>query len=80
MSEYVLPATGSNCAMNAGAASSSTQRFVNASDSPDVVSLGIIDDWDEADRCKVNPISGQIGVAAGAGAVGGDCAASHAGE
>lgn len=33
-------------------------------------SLAIIDDWDEGDRCKVNPISGQAGVAAGAGSVG----------
>lgn len=33
------------------------------------VSLAIIDDWDESDRAKVNPIAGQAGVAAGAGAV-----------
>jgi len=32
--------------------------------------LQIIDDWDETDRAKVNPIVGQAGVAAGAGAVG----------
>jgi len=31
--------------------------------------LEIIDDWDESDRAKVNPIAGQAGVAAGAGAV-----------
>lgn len=30
----------------------------------------IIDDWDETDRCKVNPISGQVGVAGGSGVVG----------
>lgn len=30
-------------------------------------SVEIIDDWDEADRCKVNIIAGQVGVAAGAG-------------
>lgn len=30
----------------------------------------IMDDWDESDRAKVNPIVGQAGVAAGAGAVG----------
>ena len=29
----------------------------------------IVDDWDESDRAKVNPIVGQAGVAAGAGAV-----------
>lgn len=33
-------------------------------------SLGIIDDWDETDRAKVNPIVGQAGVAAGDGATG----------
>lgn len=32
--------------------------------------LQIMDDWDESDRAKVNPIVGQAGVAAGAGAVG----------
>jgi hypothetical protein len=31
--------------------------------------LQIIDDWDESDRAKVNIIAGQVGVAAGAGAV-----------
>ena len=33
-------------------------------------SLAVLDDWDESDRAKVNPIVGQAGVAAGAGAVG----------
>jgi hypothetical protein len=33
-------------------------------------SLALMDDWDESDRAKVNPIVGQAGVAAGAGAVG----------
>lgn len=32
-------------------------------------SLAILDDWDESDRAKVNPIVGQAGVAAGAGSV-----------
>jgi hypothetical protein len=32
-------------------------------------SLAIIDDWDESDRAKVNPIVGQAGVQGGAGAV-----------
>jgi hypothetical protein len=32
-------------------------------------SVQIMDDWDESDRAKVNIISGQAGVAAGAGAV-----------
>ena len=33
-------------------------------------SLGVLDDWDESDRAKINPIVGQAGVAAGAGASG----------
>lgn len=33
-------------------------------------SASVLDDWDESDRAKVNPIVGQAGVAAGAGAVG----------
>lgn len=33
-------------------------------------SLSVVDDWDESDRAKVNPIVGQAGVAGGAGAVG----------
>lgn len=32
-------------------------------------SAAVMDDWDESDRAKVNPIAGQAGVAAGAGAV-----------
>lgn len=35
-----------------------------------LTALQIMDDWDETDRCKVNPIVGQAGVAAGAGTVG----------
>lgn len=53
----------------AGAVTAGTQRITLASDDPAVVALQIIDDWDESDRCKVNPIAGQAGVAAGAGAV-----------
>ena len=34
-----------------------------------VASLSVMDDWDESDRAKVNPIAGQAGVAAAAGTV-----------
>lgn len=54
----------------AGAVAATTPRATLASDDPAVVSLAILDDWDESDRAKVNPIAGQAGVAAGAGAVG----------
>lgn len=33
-------------------------------------SLSVLDDWDETDRAKVNPIVGQAGVAAGSGVAG----------
>ncbi len=33
-------------------------------------SLSVLDDWDESDRAKVNPIAGQAGVAGGSGVVG----------
>ena len=43
---------------------------VATADGAMAASLAILDDWDESDRCKTNPIVGQAGVAAGAGAVG----------
>lgn len=36
-----------------------------------LTALQIMDDWDETNRCAVNPISGQIGVQGGSGAVSG---------
>jgi hypothetical protein len=53
----------------AGIVSSNTQRMTLASDDPAVTSLAVLDDWDESDRAKVNPIAGQAGVAAGSGTV-----------
>jgi hypothetical protein len=53
----------------AGAVSAGVQRMTLASDDPAVVSVQIMDDWDESDRAKVNLIVGQAGIAAGAGAV-----------
>jgi hypothetical protein len=71
-------------AAGAGAVGATVPRVTLASDDPGVALLTtidgdtggiltaaqIIDDWDESDRAKVNPIVGQAGVAAGAGAVG----------
>lgn len=54
----------------AGTVSAGTPRVTLGSTDPAVVALQIIDDWDETDRCKVNPISGQAGVAAGSGTTG----------
>lgn len=45
------------------------QRVVTATDDLGILSLGIMDDWDESDRAKVNVIVGQAGITAGAGAV-----------
>lgn len=56
-------------ATNAGAADNDTQRIIHASDDLGVVSLAVMDDWDESDRAKVNPIAGQAGIQGGAGAV-----------
>jgi hypothetical protein len=48
-------------ALPAGAATLAEQQL-------QTTALQILDDWDESDRAKVNPIVGQAGVAAGAGA------------
>ncbi len=61
---------GSAATAGAGAVAAGTPRITLASDDPAVVSLAILDDWDESDRAKVNLIVGQAGIAAGAGAVG----------
>ena len=42
---------------------------VNTNTAASATSLAVMDDWDESDRAKVNPIVGQAGIAAGAGAV-----------
>lgn len=64
-----LPASGGAVSAigGAGAVSSQVQRTTLASDDPAVVALQIMDDWDESDRAKVNPIVGQAGVAGNSG-------------
>ena len=57
------PVSAASLPLPTGAA---TETSVGAS----ATSLAILDDWDESDRAKVNPIVGVAGVAAGAGAVG----------
>lgn len=42
---------------------------IDADTSGMATSLAILDDWDESDRAKVNPIVGQAGVAGGSGTV-----------
>lgn len=60
---------GTTATSGAGAVTAGTQRTTLASDDPAVTSLGVLDDWDESDRAKVNPIAGQAGVQGGSGAV-----------
>lgn len=55
----------------AAAASKSTAMSTEDKSQLDaaVTALQVIDDWDESDRAKVNPIVGQAGVQGGSGAV-----------
>lgn len=56
-------------AMGAGAVGATVPRTTLASDDPAVTALQILDDWDETDRAKVNPIAGQAGVQGASGVV-----------
>lgn len=56
-------ACASHAVTNAG-------TFAVQVDGAALTALEIMDDWDESNRCMVNPIVGQAGIAAGAGAVG----------
>lgn len=52
-----------------GTISLPTGAATSANQSTEITSLSIIDDWDETDRAKVNPIVGQAGVQGGSGTV-----------
>lgn len=54
---------GSHAVTNAG-------TFAVQVDGAALTALQVMDDWDETDRCKVNPIVGQAGIAGGSGATG----------
>lgn len=60
---------GQTPSFGAGSVAAGTQRVTLASDDPGVASLSVLDDWDESDRAKVNPIVGQAGVQGGSGMV-----------
>ena len=68
----LLPASlGANGGLKIeGVASGTTVPVTEASAAAIAASASVLDDWDESDRAKVNPIVGQAGIAAGAGAVG----------
>lgn len=55
--------------LNEGVLGTGVQRVSLATDDDAVTSLGIIDDWDESDRAKVNPIVGQAGVQGAEGTI-----------
>lgn len=55
-------------ALPTGAATSAKQDSQIAQETASATSLGVMDDWDENDRAKVNPVAGQVGVQGGAGA------------
>lgn len=57
-----VPVSVSSLPLPSGAATEATLAAIK-------VSVEIMDDWDESDRAKVNPIVGQAGVQGGAGAV-----------
>jgi hypothetical protein len=61
-SAVTQPISAVSLPLPTGAATEGKQDTGNAS-------LSIIDDWDESDRAKVNPIVGQAGVQGGAGVV-----------
>ena len=54
-------------AFGTGAFGATVLRITQSTDDAAVVSLAILDDWDESDRAKVNLIVGQAGIAAGTG-------------
>ena len=59
---------GATINVGSGAAGATgTQRVIAATDSPEVTSLAIMDDWDESDRAKVN-VNLNAGVAVDIGA------------
>lgn len=68
---------GATINLGTGTISTGTQRFTLASDDLLVTNstaiknaVEIMDDWDESDRAKVNPIVGQAGISAGSAAIG----------
>lgn len=55
--------------VNAGTNLNTSALNLEATQADVRTALQIIDDWDESDRAKVNPIVGQLGVQGGAGSV-----------
>lgn len=71
-----LNIAGTDCVGGSGAQDAQTLRVILATDDPAVAHLNniltalqIMDDWDESDRAKVNPIAGQVGVQGAEGTI-----------
>lgn len=65
-----VDAAGEIIASPAGGDASAANQTTGNNTLADIrTALQIMDDWDEADRAKVNIIAGQVGITAGAGAV-----------
>lgn len=69
-SAVTQPVSAASLPLPTGASTAARQDTGNTALAAIQTAVEIIDDWDESDRAKVNPIVGQAGVAAGAGAVG----------
>lgn len=61
---------GSSITVDGTVAATQSGTWTEANSAAIAASLSVLDDWDESDRAKVNPIVGQAGVAAGSGTVG----------
>jgi len=53
--------------LDVNASIDTTGLATSANQATEIASLSVMDDWDESDRAKVNPIVGQAGIAAGTG-------------
>lgn len=60
--QSAVPISAASLPLPTGAATEANQTTANNS-------LSVMDDWDESDRCKTNPIVGQAGVQGGSGTV-----------
>lgn len=60
---------GSSLTVDGTVAATQSGTWTEANSAAIAASLSVVDDWDESDRAKVNPIVGQAGVQGGSGTV-----------
>lgn len=65
--QSAITVTGTVAVTGAGDATAANQVLQLAQETAAATSLAIMDDWDETDRCKVNLIASQAGIAGGTG-------------